>query len=162
MPFPHSPHSSADGEDIPVDAAEIRRAAMDLMARREHSIRELRQKLRRRFGNTPLVEEALSRLAEENLQSDERYAGSFVRQRAARGYGPVRIRQEMREKGLDKPAIAEAMGQAQVDWRALAAEVARKKFGETAPADARERARRSRFLHYRGFDADDVRDLLEW
>ena len=159
MPFPHR---SAVGEDNPVDAADIRRAAMDLLARREHSIRELRQKLQRRFGDMPLVEEALSRLAEENLQSDERYAGSFVRRRAARGYGPVRIRQEMRDKGLEKPAIAEAMEQAQVDWRALAAEVSRKKFGEAAPADARERARRSRFLHYRGFDADDVRDLLEW
>lgn len=162
MPFPYSPHNSAAGEDNAVDAADIRRAAMDLLARRDHSLRELRQKLRRRFGDTPLVEEALSRLAEENLQSDARYAGSFVRQRAARGYGPVRIQQEMREKGLDKPAIAEAMARAQVDWRALAVEVSRKKFGATPPADARERARRSRFLYYRGFAADDVRDLLEW
>lgn len=154
-------HSSATADDNALDAAAIRRAAMDLLARREHSIRELRQKLRRRFGDTSLIETVLSRLADENLQSDERYAGSFVRQRAARGYGPVRIRQEMREKGLDKPAIAAAMERAEIDWRALAAEVSRKKFGEMPAGDARERARRSRFLHYRGFDADDVRDLLE-
>jgi regulatory protein len=155
-------HSSASGADDTLDAADIRRAAMDLLARREHSIRELQHKLRRRFGATSLIETVLSRLAEENLQSDERYAGSFVRQRAARGYGPVRIRQEMREKGLDKPAIAAALERAEIDWRGLAAEVFRKKFGETPTGDAKERARRSRFLHYRGFDADDVRDLLEW
>jgi len=162
MPTSHATHSSVTGEDKPADAADIRRAAMDLLARREHSIRELRHKLRRRFGDTPLVDEALSALAEDNLQSDERYAASFVRQRAARGYGPVRIRQEMREKGLDKSAIALALEGAQMDWRALAVEVSRKKFGETPPGDAAERARRSRFLLYRGFDADDVRDLLEW
>jgi regulatory protein len=161
MPTSHTPHSSAAGEAKALDAAEIRRAAMDLLARREHSLRELRHKLLRRFGDTPLIEEALSRLADDNLQSDERYAGSFVRQRAARGYGPVRIRQEMREKGLDKPAIAAAMAGASIDWRSLAAEVSRKKFGDTRAADTRERARRSRFLLYRGFDADDVRDLLE-
>lgn len=161
MPISHSNRRSAAAEDQAPDAADIRRAAMDLLARREHSMRELRQKLRRRFGDTPLLEEALSHLADENLQSDERYAGSFVRQRAARGYGPVRIRQEMREKGLDKPDIAVAMESAQIDWRALAAEVSRKKFGDTPPGDARDKARRLRFLHYRGFDADDVRDLLE-
>jgi regulatory protein len=162
MPTSHTPYSAAIREDKPPDAADIRRAAMDLLARREHSNRELRHKLQRRFGDTPLIEEALARLAEENLQSDERYAGSYVRQRAARGYGPVRIRQEMRERGLDKPAIATALERAQLDWRELAAEVSRKKFGETPPGDASEQARRLRFLHYRGFDADDVRDLLGW
>jgi regulatory protein len=162
MPTSHTPNSAASGEDKPLDTADIRRAAMDLLARREHSSRELHHKLRRRFGDTPSIEKVLSRLAEENLQSDERYAASYVRQRAARGYGPVRIRQEMREKGLDRSAIATALERAQVDWRRLAAEVSRKKFGETPPGDASERARRSRFLHYRGFDADDVRDMPEW
>ena len=154
-------HNSASAEDNTLHAADIRRAAMDLLARREHSTRELRQKLRRRFGATSLVETVLARLAEENLQSDERYAGGFIRQRAARGYGPLRIRQEMREKGLDRPAIAAAMERAEIDWRALAVEVSRKKFGAVPAGDARERARRSRFLHYRGFDAEDVRELLE-
>ena len=162
MPNSRTSLSYAAGDVEALDAAGMRRAAMDLLARREHSLFELRRKLRRRFGDTPLIDEALSRLADENLQSDERYAGSFVRQRAARVYVPVRIRQEMREKGLDKPAIAAAMEGAEIDWCALAAEVTRKKFGETPTGDARERARRSRFLHYRGFDADDVRDLLEW
>ena len=161
MPTSHTPHSSAAGDVKALDGGDIRRAAMDLLARREHSLRELRHKLRRRFGDTPLIEEALSRLADENLQSDERYAGSFVRQRAARGYGPVRIGQEMRERGLDRTAIAAAMEEANIEWRTLAADVCRKKFGDTPAADARERARRSRFLHYRGFEADDVRDLLE-
>ena len=158
MPPSHSHPASL--EDKPVDAADIRHAAMDLLARREHSLRELRHKLRRRFGNTPLLEEALIRLVDENLQSDSRYAESFVRQRAARGVGPLRIRQEMREKGLDKQDIALAIDRAAIDWYALVAEVSRKKFGATPPADAREKARRLRFLHYRGFDADNVRELL--
>ena len=161
MAISRTPHSSAAGAVKALDGAEIRRAGMDLLARREHSVFELRHKLRRRFGDTPLIDEALSRLADENLQSDERYAGSFVRERAARGYGPVRIRQEMREKGLDKTAIAAGLEGANIEWRSLAADVCRKKFGDSPAADARERARRSRFLQYRGFEADDVRDLLQ-
>jgi SOS response regulatory protein OraA/RecX len=88
-------NSSTDGRP-----SEIRRTAMDLLARREHSRRELKQKLKKRFRDDALIEEQLDTLAEENLQSDTRYAESFLRQRFNRGHGPVRIRQEMRQKGI--------------------------------------------------------------
>lgn len=133
---------------------------MNLLARREHSLGELRQKLRRRFGDGPMLETELQKLVDDGLQSDERYGESFARQRAGRGYGPGRVRQEMREKGLSDAAIARAFEAAELDWWALAEQVHHKKFGAAAPDDAREKARRIRFMHYRGFSADHYQHLL--
>lgn len=146
--------SEAESEGL-INPAEIRLAAMNLLARREHSCKELQQKLRKRFPDADLVSTELQRLAEEGLQSDSRYAESFVRQRAGRGYGPVRVRQEMRERGIGDGDIALAFAAAAIDWREQAAAVYRKKFGAAEPGDMKERARRARFMQYRGFREDD-------
>lgn len=137
-----------------IKPVEVRVAAMDLLARREHSLLELRRKLKRRFDNEDLIERELQRLRDDNLQSDERYADSFLRQRSAKGYGPRRVRHEMREKGLSGAEISNAFDRVEVDWYALAAAVMSKKFGDTPAADIKEKARRIRFMQYRGFNGD--------
>lgn len=144
-----------------VDPAAIRLAAMNLLARREHSLGELRRKLRRRFGDVQEVESQLQRLVAENLQNDARFGESYARMRAARGYGPARLRQELREKQLSDAAISQAFEAAELDWSLLAEEVLRKKFGEPGPVEPREQARRMRFMQYRGFAAEHYRHLLE-
>jgi regulatory protein len=141
--------------------ADIRLAAMNLLARREHSKRELRQKLMRRFPQDQLVQIELERLAQENLQSDARFAEAFLRERADRGYGFMKVRQELRDRGLSDVEIKRAVDEADVDWSALAREVYNKKFGAEAASDLHERAKRSRFMQYRGFDRDDYQLLLK-
>ncbi|MCB1701306.1 MAG: regulatory protein RecX [Halioglobus sp.] len=147
--------------DDPINPAEVRFAAMNLLARREHSLGELRQKLRRRFDDEEIVESQLQKLVAENLQSDERYAESFARLRALRGYGPNRVRQEMREKALSDIAIARAFEAAQFDWFALAEAAFLKKFGEPGKVDLKEKARRARFMQYRGFAVDHYQHLID-
>jgi regulatory protein len=147
-------HDAVDTSAQVINPADIRIAAMNLLARREHSRRELKQKLRRRFDDEALVDAELQRLAEKNLQSDERFAESFVRQRAGRGYGLLRVRQGMREKGLGDSEISLAIDAADIDWRTLAAEVYRKKYGDLPAADLKEKARRARFMQYRGFSPE--------
>ena len=144
-----------------INPNDIRLAAMDLLARREHSRRELKQKLKRRFGDETLIDEQLDTLAGENLQSDTRYAESFVRQRINRGHGPLRIRQEMRQKGISDAEIDLALAQEQPDWHTLAEETYYRKFGALAPEDIREKAKRSRFMQYRGFGLDHYQHLLQ-
>ena len=134
---------------------------MNLLSRREHSLDELRQKLQRRFDNAAMLENQLQRLADENLQSDARFAESFARQRAGRGYGPSRVRQEMRQKGISDNAIAQAFETAELDWWALAESTFRKKFGEPARVEMKEKARRMRFMQYRGFSADHYQHLFD-
>ena len=67
----------------------------------------------------------------------------------------------MREKGLGESAIANAFEEAELDWFALAEQVFRKKFGEPGPVDMKEKARRARFMQYRGFSSDHYQHLLE-
>ncbi|MFV8818090.1 regulatory protein RecX [Haliea sp. E17] len=152
--------------DNPVTLADVRIAAMDLLARREQSARELREKLARRFGTTPLLEEAIEGLRAENLQSDARFAGSFLRQRVSRGYGPLRIRQELRQRGIDNDTIEIVFAEENVDWRELAISALERKFGFRGSesvredGDLREKARRIRFLQYRGFSHEHYSEVL--
>lgn len=139
---------------------EVRVAAMDLLARREHSQRELRTKLERRFPPEQ-VDETLQTLAAEGLQSDSRFAEAFVRQRSQRGYGPLRIRQELRQRGISDELAAAAMDVVEVDWFATLAYVLERKYGGIPAADLKEKARRTRFLLYRGFSGDQIRELLD-
>lgn len=133
---------------------------MDLLARREHSRRELKQKLKKRFADETLIDEQLDRLSEENLQSDRRFAESFLRQRISRGHGPMRIRQEMRQRGISDGEIGAAMDAESPDWLSLAELTYRRKFGELPAEDLREKSRRNRFMQYRGYAMDHYQHLL--
>lgn len=146
---------------VAVKPVDVRVAAMDFLARREHSRRELQQKLLRRFPDQALIDEQLDRLAQENLQSDERYAQSLVRSRSGRGYGPQRLRQEMREKGLKPEEVAIAFEVADINWYDVAEHALRKKFGSIDCRDIKQLARCQRFMHYRGFSREHYQHLLE-
>lgn len=150
-----------------VNPADVRFAAMNLLARREHSLWELHRKLRRRFDDEAIIEAELLRLSEENLQSDERFAESYARQRAGRGYGPVKIRQEMHERGLSDAEVDASFASGQFDWPDIARQAYRKKFGGPCAdaadyeAEIREQARRLRFMQYRGFSTEHYRHLID-
>ncbi|MEE4658881.1 MAG: regulatory protein RecX [Halieaceae bacterium] len=146
-----------------INPNDIRLSAMNLLARREHLQSELRQKLTRRFGEAqaPAVDAVLLSLAEENLQSDQRYLESYIRQRSARGYGPLRLRQELRQKGVNAEALEDGLAAAQADWFALAREARLKKFGNDMPADFKEKARQMRYLLYRGFSNEQASAALD-
>ena len=140
-----------------INPADIRLAAMNLLARREHSVWELRRKLKRRFSDESLLDEQLSRLTEQNLQSDIRFAESYTHHRINRGYGPVRLREELRERGISKADIAQTMQELDIDWCMHATQVMQAKFGELPPGDLKEEARRARFMQHRGFTAEHFR-----
>ena len=105
--FENSP-SSQDTEEI--NPADIRFSAMNFLARREHTRRELQQKLKRRYADEGLIAIELERLAGENLQSDARFAESFVRERANRGHGLIKVQHEMRERVLISEAFTIDIG----------------------------------------------------
>lgn len=144
-----------------ISAVDIRRAAMDLLARREHGRRELRDKLLRRFPERDSVDQEISRLEQEGLQSDERFAESFVRARLQRRQGPLRIRQELRLRGVDDSLIDRFLAEV-VDevWIETAGEALQNRFGDEVPADRKEWARRARFLQGRGFSHSQIQATM--
>jgi regulatory protein len=137
-----------------INPSDVRRTAMDLLSRREHLRAELETKLLKRFSDLAVVEATLAELGDENLQCDQRYCNAYVRMRSDRGYGPQRIRQELRQKGAGSDHIALAMEASEADWFALARLTRRKKFGPELPDDFQEKSRQLRFLQYRGFGGD--------
>jgi regulatory protein len=126
---------------------------MDLLARREHSPRELRAKLAQRGYPADAIDATLAALEREGLLSATRYLEAFIAGHARRGQGPVRIRAELEQQGIDREAIAAALAGCGLDFAALARDVRARRFGPAAPADFAERARQLKFLQYRGFTA---------
>lgn len=156
----------------PVTSGELRLAGIDLLARREHGSDELAIKLTKRFRkrhcDPDAVAQVVQQLIEEGLLSDERFAASRARQLVSRGYGPSRIRNDLRQQKVDQ-CLSDSMSEAfdnGLDWDAEAASVYGKKYrGKPIEGDwderQRERARRLRFLQYRGFGAEISRRLVE-
>ena len=93
------------------------------------------------------------------MLDDGRYAENYVAYHSKRGQGPVRIAADLRALGVPAELIEAALAVGP-DWRALAQEVRRRKFGPEPPENWSEKARQARFLQYRGFSADHIRSAV--
>lgn len=133
---------------------------MDYLARREHCAAELRRKLCAKGYEQQIVEQQLLKLTQENLLSDQRFAESYVNYRSKKGFGPLRIKQELKEKGLAEDVIEHIL-EGYEGWQELADEVRVKRFGKSLPKDYKEKARQMRFLQYRGFANEQLRRLFD-
>lgn len=131
--------------------ASIRNAAMDFLARREHSAVELEQKLHKRFDDKEAIREAIEKLQDDGLQCDQRFAEHYLRARANRGFGQLKIVQELKQKGVGEGNINIAFEQCEIDWFELLLAQYEKKYGQAAPEDLQQKARCQRFLLSRGF-----------
>ncbi len=135
--------------------------ACDYLARREHSRKELERKLAQGCADSDLIDELLSKLAEEGLQSDERFTESFVHHRYQKGHGPQKIRNELSQKGVKSWLVDEYLSNPKLDWYSLCSEIRQKKFGIDRPKDIKDKAKQSRFLYSRGFDSEMIMYALE-
>ena len=139
---------------------EARKKAMDFLARREYGQKELIDKLAGKGFDRSVAEQAVGMLTGDGLQNDRRFAESFVQSRVNQGKGPVRIRQDLTQRGIRAGDIELAIAEAGADWYTLAREVRQKKFGGQSPADFKEKARQMRFLQYRGFEPDHIQSAV--
>jgi regulatory protein len=134
--------------------------ALDMLARREHSRRELQDKLAKKGCGAGLAASVVQELETQQLLSDERFVESLLQVRRERGYGPVRITREMQDKGIDAQLIEHYIDAADPQWLEVLKRVRRKKFGDRLPKSYPERARQARFLQYRGFTYDQIKSVL--
>lgn len=137
--------------------SELRKRAIRLLAQREHARAELVRKLAA-HGTPEQIDSVLNELARAGLQSDARFAESYVRSQANR-LGTARLCQTLRRKGV-AGELVEAQVAALPDEQERVHAVWAKKYG-TAPIDPRERARQARFLQGRGFSVEIIRQLLK-
>jgi regulatory protein len=102
----------------------------------------------------------LAELVADKSLSEDRFVEQFVSQHASRGQGPMRIRMELRERGVESTAIDQALEESEANWVESARAARRRRFGAKLPADFRERAKQARFLQYRGFSSEQIRAAL--
>ena len=137
----------------------LRQQAIRLLARREYTRAELRKKLGDE-GSTEEIDAVLADLVSRGLLSDERAIASYLRGHGAR-FGAARLRQTLRDKGVEDDAIAAGMAEIELpDELDRARTIWQRKF-QNPPQDQREWARQARFLQLRGFEVDVIRRLLK-
>lgn len=143
-----------------VTPSAIRMSAMNLLAMREHSEKELAIKLNKKFGKSDWVINELEKLKNDGLQSDKRFTQAYINMRLRQGKGTLIIRLELKEKGVNDVLVNECIGE-HVDWDKLALQVYKKKFGNTLVSDTKEKARRIRFLTGRGFSMANIQYVFK-
>lgn len=139
---------------------EIRLAAMNLLARREHSQQELQGKLIKRGFESGDIKLVLSILVKEGLLSDERFTEAFINSRLNRGSGPIKITMELQQRGIGDKLVNVYLDERDAQWTQSAIAVRIKRFGPSLPQDFKERARQMRFLQYRGFTMDQIQQAV--
>ena len=137
----------------------LRSRALRYLARREHSRDELRRKLTAHASDGYNVEALLDDLTQRGWLSDARYAEQTIRAKARR-FGPFKLAQQLRARGVNEEAIAAAFHAAGADGQSSLESVWKSRFREL-PADERELARQVRFLQGRGFALEDILRYLK-
>jgi regulatory protein len=135
----------------PYSLTQARCSAVECLTRREYASEELRNKLKRKGFEQSVIDCVLIQLREDNLLSDERFVESFVRTQSNKGYGPLRIQQELQKRGLSGEWVKDLLKSHQVDWMTHARIAREKHFGYGVPQNQREFAKQVRFLQNRGF-----------
>ena len=136
---------------------------LQLLGRRDLSVRQLRERLLDREHAPEDVERAIALLLENRALDDARVAAAYVRTALkVKGRGRLRIRRELQAMGIDDEvagaALAEAFGD--VDERALIKDAVRKKLrGKTITTTA-DYARLFQYLMRQGFSPGTVTAVL--
>ena len=125
-------------------------AGLKMLMRREHSRLELFQKLQTKCFDVDVVNNSISKLVEQNYQSDDRFSEEFIQMRFNQGKGPVKIASELKMRGINTFDLSV------FDWFQLAKEIRQRKFGDLSSLDFKETAKQKRFLQSRGFNLDQI------
>ncbi len=132
----------------------VNEVAIAALSRREHSILEMRRKLKQKSFEDDEIDTCIEKLIHNNLLSEERFIESYINMRKRRGYGPGRIAQELRERGIDDADFADFLDRNNPDWHEVMRQQYRKKYGDKLADDYAEKVKRAKHLQSRGFPLD--------
>ena len=133
---------------------------MELLNRREQSVFEVTRKLKQRDFEADEIDAAIEILQQDNLQSDNRFVESLVNSKINAGFGPIKIRHELRQKGVSDGLVGDYFSGLEVDWQSSMSEQRIKKFGTDIPLEYKEKMKQARFLQNRGFSPESVMRLF--
>jgi regulatory protein len=132
----------------------IRLKIMDFLSRREHSSKEIYQKMSRKVESKEMLLESIKDLERDGLLSDERFAESYFQSRKRRGFGPLRIKSELIQRGVKENLFYSL--EKEIDWSSNALDALKKKLNGKVPQETKEILKLKNFLNYRGFEFQDI------
>jgi regulatory protein len=133
--------------------------ALIFLTQREHSRHELEKKLTKFSEDVDILQQVLNALVQQDLLSDARFTEQYIRMRARRGFGPQRIEQELKQRGISSELIEQYLDQGDIDWYEKTQSTWQKKF-KKMPKEYQERMKQMRFLQYRGFTTEQIQMLF--
>ncbi|MCL2545989.1 MAG: recombination regulator RecX [Oscillospiraceae bacterium] len=127
--------------------------AAAMLGRRALSEHELGSKLEEKGYEEADIHATLSYLRDYGYVDDAKYALSFAQTRHGRGQGSYRIRQELRQRGVDEEIIEDVLTQLPEPDDAIQ-KILRSKLGKVNDEDTRRKAAAA--LSRRGFSWDEI------
>ena len=142
--------------------SDARSYLFDLLARRDYPKAQLAQKLAQRECSPEVATKVLDQFEADGYLSDQRFVESQVRQRLEQGQGRRKIEFELRRKGIANQLIEEVLAATQVEPKQVALDYYRRRYGELAAEDQKERAKRMRHMAGRGFGFDEINYAMRY
>ena len=135
--------------------AKVYNKALDIVSRREHSEKEIKNKLLEKFDAPEIIEQVVLKLIENNLINDVRFAEMYVLVRKRKGFGPKKIQFELMARGIDD-SISSLVITEEGSWKEAAQKAFNKKFKNGASQEFKERNKQKTFLQNRGFSFEEI------
>ena len=133
--------------------------SLDLLSRREHSRKEVKEKLLLRYENTEQINIVLDKLVSNNLINDSRFAEAYVLNRKRKGFGPKKIIFELISKGV-KESIANEVVEIEGGWIEAARSAFKKKYKDDQNIETKEQLKQKTFLQNRGFSFKEIESVF--
>ena len=141
-----------------VRASSAKAAAADMIGSRALSKKELTRRLVKKGSDEADAQAAADWLEDIGAVDDAGYAAALVRHYGGKGYGPARVREELRRRGVDRELWDEALEEMPEAAEILDALIRKKCRGELS--DPKEKKRVSDGLLRRGFAWSDVKAAM--
>ena len=135
---------------------------VNLLARREYSEFELRNKMQEKAFTEDEIDETIAYCQKKNWQNDKRFAENYLHARSQHGYGANRIKQELRQlKGVSSDVINEVLTESEINWIEIAEKVLHKKFPNYAePQPIKRKQKIWQYMLSHGFYSEEFSDFI--
>ena len=133
--------------------------ALDIISRREHSKKEVRDKLLKKFDDLIVIEDVIEKLIKNSLLNDSRYAEMYTRARKRKGFGPKRIGYELNSRGVSETLSSIAIKE-EGGWLEAAENAFNKKFKDGISLDFKTKLKQKSFLQNRGFSFKEIDSIF--
>jgi len=142
---------------------EVLKKAFDLLSRRAHSTKELRDKLYKRDYSKSDIDTVLAECERLGLLNDELFANDYAAELSGQGKGRFKVKMKLRNKGLSDEYIEKALEKIVDNEEENAEQALKGKLRSLIHEDDinKRRQKAYRFLAYRGFSSDIITKLMD-